>query len=151
MIEILKKKEEIKTLANCNDVEFLQQTNRIRHAVEKWLTATDIANIRKRLPHIEEIPENATDEEKTAIQRRNEASTQKQVRDNISAILDACLEEHPNETLEIIRLCCFVEPNDNSHRVTFYLNAFTQMMGNEDVTDFLTSLMNLVQTLGLTR
>ena len=59
---------DVKTLANCTDVEFLRQTNKIRKAVEKWLTDTDIANIRKRMPKLETVPQNANDVTKKRIE-----------------------------------------------------------------------------------
>ena len=62
---------ELKTLVNCKPSEFLKQTNRIKKSAEKWLTDTDILNIRKRLPALEIIPETATPEERKAIFNRN--------------------------------------------------------------------------------
>ena len=137
--------KQVKTLANCTDIEFLKQTNKIRHAVEKWLTVTDIANIRKRLPKFEMLPEGADEETRRSINERNEELKQKQAKENIDAILDAMLEEHPEETAEIIRLCCFVEPNEKEHRITYYLGAFAQMLKDDDVLDFFTSLVRLGQ------
>ena len=40
----------MKTLANCNPVEFLVQTNKIRKAVWDWLSLTQVMEIRKNLP-----------------------------------------------------------------------------------------------------
>lgn len=143
-------KEEIKTLANCTDIEFLKQTNKIRHAVQEWLTATDIANIRKRLPKLEPIPEGMDKKQAELIQKKNDEKTAEQVKANLNAVLDACLEDHPKETAQIIRMCCFVDPADDSKRMIYYMNAFTQMLGNQDVLDFFTSLVNLAKTFGLT-
>lgn len=143
-------KEEIKTLANCTDIEFLKQTNKIRHAVQEWLTATDIASIRRRVADLQDIPANANDEQKKAIEEKNSEIKRELMKEKLDAMLDAMLEEHPELTLKVIRLCCFVEPDDDSHKVTYYLGAFSQMMGDKDVLDFFTSLMNLGQTFGLT-
>ena len=88
----------MKTLANCKPSEFLRQTNKIRKAVSAWMTATDIANIRARLPEKEPVPENATKEEKVAIIQRNTEKLKKQRIENLNAILDAVLDEHPDET-----------------------------------------------------
>lgn len=142
--------EEIKTLANCTDLEFLKQTNRIRKAVENWLTVTDILNIRRRLPKLETAPENADSKQIEFTRKRNEEIRRNQMKANFNAIMDAMLEDHPEETLEIIRLCCFVEPDDNSHKIVYYMKAFTGMFGNKDVLDFFTSLTSLVNVLGLT-
>ncbi len=143
------KKEEIKTLANCTDIEFLKQTNKIRHAVSEWLTATDIANIKKRLPQLETIPEGMDKEQAKLIEEKNKRLTEEQVDKNFDAILDAMLEDHPEETIKIIRLCCFLEPDDDSQKVTYYMAAFTQMFNDKDVIGFFTSLVNTARTFGL--
>ena len=142
--------ENIKTLANCTDVEFLRQTNKIRHAVEEWLTATDIANIRKRVAKLQEIPEGIDSKKAEAIEEKNKKLEAEQLHKNINDMLDAMLEEYPEQTLKIIRLCCFVEPDDDSRRVTYYLGAFSQMMGDQDVLDFFSSLLNMAKMFGLT-
>lgn len=143
--------KQVKTLANCTEVELLRQTNKIRHAVQKWLTATDINNIRKRLPEFEKIPVDADDATREAIKARNDQLKQEQIDKNVDAILDAMLEDYPEETAEIIKLCCFVEPGDKSKPVTYYLGAFAQMMKDENVIDFFTSSLNLAQTFGFMR
>lgn len=143
--------ENIKTLANCTDIEFLQQTNKIRHAVEEWLTATDFMAIRKRMPKLEAIPDGMDTKQAELIEKKNEKLTQQQIKKNLNDVLDEALEKHPDLTLKIIRLCCFVEPDDDSRRVTYYLNAFSQMLADEDVLNFFTSLVNLDRTFGLMR
>ena len=141
---------EIKTLANCTDIEFLRQTNKIRHAVENWLTVTDIANIRKRLPEYEEIPKDADSEKRKEIEAHNEELRNEQVKKNVDAILDACLEDHPEDTAEVIKLCCFLDPSVNSKKISYYMSAFSQMLNDQDVIDFFTSLVSLARTFGLT-
>lgn len=143
--------ENIKTLANCTDIEFLQQTNKIRHAVEEWLTATDFMAIRKRMPKLEAIPDGMDTKQAELIEKKNEKLTQQQIKKNLNDVLDEALEKHPDLTLKIIRLCCFVEPDDDSRRVTYYLSAFSQMLADEDVLNFFTSLVNLDRTFGLMR
>lgn len=141
-------KQEIKTLANCTDIEFLQQTNKIRHAVQNWLTVTDIVNIKNRMAETKAIPK---DEEQAQIVRENNIElVRQQTMKNIDDILDSILEDHPEETLKVLRLCCFVDPDDDSHKITYYLGAFSQMMKNQEVIDFFTSLVNLGQTFGFT-
>ena len=121
----------MKNLANCNPSEFLAQTNKIRKSVSKWLTDTDIVNIRKRMP---KINDNASDEEK-------KEAYGKQASENINAVLDSILDEHPEETLELLALCCFVEPEKvNDYKMTDYLASLTELMGDEVVIDFFLSL-----------
>lgn len=137
----------MKNIANCTPLEFLKQTNRIKKSVEKWLTLTDIMNIRKRIPVFELAPQTATDEEKRMIFEKNRQKRMEQAKANLSAILDAVLEDHPNETLEILALCCFIEPEEaNEHSVEEYLNAFSELIGNKAVLNFFTSLASLART-----
>lgn len=142
--------EPIKTLANCNDEDFLRQTNKIRRAVEKWLTITEIKKIRERMPKIKPIPEGLDKKQAELIEKENERHKTQQMKKNLDDILDAVLEEHPKETLEIIKLCCFVDPSDETHKITYYMAAFAEMFANEDVLNFFTSLMNLGKKFGLT-
>lgn len=137
---------ELKTLATCKPSEFLKQTNRIKKAVEKWLTDTDIMNIRKRLAPLEMIPQDATEEDRLIIFNRNKKATEEQAKKNLSAMLDAILEEHPEETLEVLALCCFVEPEDaDNYTVGHYLTAFNSLINDRAVIDFFISLASLVQ------
>ena len=131
----------MKNLANCKPSEFLKQTNKIKHSVEKWLTATDIMNIRKRQPDFVRVSENSTQEERAKVKKTNDGLMAKQTRENLSAIFDAILDEHPDETLELLALLCFVEPKDvDEHPVEDYLTALTEMLNNQAVIGFFTSL-----------
>lgn len=128
----------MKNLANCKPSEFLRQTNKIRKSVSKWLTDTDVINIRKRMP---DIPDDATEEEK-------ERATLEQVKVNANDMLDAILDEHPDETLELLALLCFVEPSHvDDYRVTDYLEAFNEIINDKAVLSFFTSLMQLANNL----
>lgn len=127
----------MKNLANCKPSEFLQQTTRIRKSVSKWLTDTDILNIRQRMPN---IPDDATQEER-------KKAMEGQAKENLNLMLDAILEEHPEETLELLALLCFVEPKDvDKHSVTEYLESFEELISNKAVLSFFTSLMRLANT-----
>lgn len=126
----------MKNLATCKPSEFLKQCNRVRKNVEKWLTDTEIMEIRKRLPV---IPEDATPEERKAAEL-------KQANANINAMLDSILESHPDETLALLALCCFIEPEHaDDNPVTDYLDAFSDMISNPSVLRFFTSLVRLGQ------
>ena len=126
----------MKTLANCKPSEFLKQTNRIRKAVRHWLDVTKIMEIRKNVPKFDE---NATEDEKTAILQERSVK-------NANAILTAIMEDHPDETLELLALLCFVEPeNVDDYLVEDYLSAFNELVGSKPVLDFFTSLAQLDQ------
>lgn len=131
----------MKNLANCKPSEFLKQSNKIKRSVEKWLTATKVLEIRKAVPTLEEIPDTATDEEKAEIKKRNDKLVRDQAKRNISDMLDSMLEEHPEETLELLALMCFVEPeNVDDYPTEDYLTSISEMLGSQAVISFFTSL-----------
>lgn len=137
----------LKTLTTCKPSEFLRQTNKIRKAVANWLTVTDISAIRKRKPVFEVAPKDATVDERAAIVKRNEEAAKRQVRENLMDMLDNILEKHPDETLELLALCCFLEPEEaDNYAVGEYLTAFSELISDEAVLGFFTSLMRLDQT-----
>lgn len=134
----------MKHLANCDAIEFLRQTNKIRKAVEGWLKATKVLEIRKNAPKLKAITGDMTDAQRKKAQAENREKTREQINKNISAMLDAALEENAEKTLELLALLCFVEPEDaNKHKATEYLKAVGEMIADEDVLDFFTSLMRL--------
>lgn len=137
----------MKNLTNCTPIEFLKQTNRIRHSVEKWLKVTDIMNIKNSLPNFVEINDDMSEEERKEKADINKELVREQNRKNISDILDKCLDEHAEETLEMMALMCFVEPEHiNEHSAMEYLKEVTEMISNKDVLDFFSSLIRLGQT-----
>ena len=124
----------MKNLANCKPSEFFVQTNKIRKSVAKWLTATEIHEIRKRLPKYDD----KMDAEERAKVRRD------QMKQNMDAILDAVLEKHPEETIEIMALACFIDPKDaDNHPMSEYLKSISELMADESVLSFFTSLASL--------
>ena len=137
----------MKNLATCKPSEFLKQTNRIKKATEKWLTDTDILNIRKNIPEFEKIDPNAPVEERNRIFAENMKKRNEQSRENLSKMLDAILDKHPDETLELLALLCFVEPSDvDNYPMSDYLAAIGEMITNESVIGFFTSLARWAQT-----
>lgn len=131
----------MKNLANCKPSEFLRQTSRIRKAVANWLTVTEIMEIRRRLPKLVRVTDDMDEAQVAAENRRR---TQEQIRKNAMDILAAVLDDHPEETLEILALLCFVEPEQvDDHSVEEYLEAFTELISNQTVINFFGSLARL--------
>lgn len=123
----------MKTLANCSPREFLIQTNKIRKSVSEWLTLTGIMDIRKALP---ELPKDISDEDR-------EKAIEKQVKSNLQRILDVVLDEHPEETAELLGLLCFIEPEDlDNHPMTDILASLSDIIGSPEVIGFFSSLTN---------
>ena len=139
---------ERKNLATCKPSEFLKQTNRVRKSVEKWLAKTNIMGIRgRKVEGLETVPENASDDEAYEIRKRNAEKITAQQKKNLNDILTAAMEECPDETLELLALLCFVEPEDvDDHSIAFYLNNLTDIISDKDVLGFFTSLAQLGQT-----
>lgn len=137
----------MKNLANCTPSEFLKQTNRIKKSVEKWLKATDIMEIRKRMPSgMPEVTADMSTSEKQKVLEKRQKMLREQSNKNLSAILDAMLEEHPQETLEVLALCCFVEPEKvDDNPMSYYLRSVYEMIEDDAVKDFFTLLMSLAQ------
>lgn len=124
----------MKNLANCKPSEFLRQTNKIRRYVQKWMDITDIPNIRKRLP---QIPDGVTAEEKKKLIRDQSMK-------NLSAMFDAALEEHPEETMGVLALACFIPAEEaEEHPMEDYLMSLSELMESEGVIRFFTSLVSL--------
>ncbi len=139
---------ERKNLATCKPSEFLKQTNRVRKSVENWLNKTNIMEIRSRKAEgLETVPENASEDEAYEIRKRNAEKITAQQRKNLNDILTAAMEEYPDETIELLALICFVEPeNVDDHSIAFYLNNLTDIISDKDVLGFFTSLAQLGQT-----
>lgn len=137
----------MKNLANCKPSEFLIQTNKIRKSVEKWFDVTDIANIRKRIPDYTTAPDGATAEERKKVIEENAEKERKQAKENLSAILDEMLENHPQETVAILAQCCFIEPEDaDNHSMIEYIGALNDLLNSKEVLDFFILLVKLGRT-----
>lgn len=134
----------MKTLANCKPTEFFTQTNKIRKAVKNWLDVTEILEIRKRVPTLA-TPTKAESKEELEknIEERKQAFT-RQTRENLFDILEAVLEDHPQETIELLALVCFIDPKDaDNHTMSEYLSAINELMNDKAVVDFFYSLASL--------
>lgn len=124
----------MKTLANCSPREFLAQTNKIRKLAADWIEKTRILEIRKQMPAI-------TDE--MTAEEIQEAARQ-QAKANIMKMLDAMLDEYPNETADLLGLVCFIDPEDlDNYKMVDILKAATELISSQDVIDFFISLARL--------
>ena len=139
----------MKNLANCKPSEFIAQTAKIKDAVKDWIDVTQIMSIRRKTPQLEVIPANATREESAEIIKRNAVKKQEQAVDNLSEIIDQMLAKHPQETLRVLALCCFVEPQDvDNHTMDEYLDCIFELINSKSVINFFTLLARLEQKNG---
>lgn len=127
----------MKNLANCSPSEFFAQTVKVRHSAEDWLTATDILNVRKTLP---KLADDVTEEERRTV-------IAKQAKANALKIFDAVFEQYPEKTMELLALCCFVNPaRIDDHPIDEYLDALMDMVESKAVLRFFTLLAKLGET-----
>lgn len=140
--------EERKNLVTCKPTEFLKQTSRIRKSAEKWMKVTGIMDIRARKPEgLRTISKNMSDDERAEAIAENKRLIAEQSRKNLNDIITSAIDEYPDETLEILALACFVEPEHvNDHKVSFYLANLSDILADEDVLSFFTSLARLEGT-----
>lgn len=132
----------MKNLVTCSPTEFLKQTNKIKKSVEKWLKVTDILSIRAKKPEgLMPYRKDLDPEEQKKVLEHNRQLVQKQAHENVMEILDQLLDKHPEETAELLALICFVEPEDkDNHPMREYLSSLAEMLNDDSIIDFFTSL-----------
>jgi hypothetical protein len=136
----------MKNLATCKPTEFVAQTAKIKEAVSSWIDAIDLMKIRATQPKYETLPIDATPEQRAEIIKKNAEKQRKQTMQNLNKILDKMLVEHPKETLDVLALCCFVEPEHvDDYTIDEYFQCIMDMMQNKSVINFF-SLLAQMQT-----
>ena len=145
----------MKNLANCTPREFAAQTALMADALEKWVKLTDLINVRRNVPDLPVIPklnDNATEEQILArervIKERN-IILRTAALENFFQIMRSALRDHPEETLEVVAYACFI-PFDkiDDYKMKDLLRCITEMIKDEDVLDFFTSLSDLGRRTG---
>ena len=136
-----------KNLANCTPDEFCDQTYLIMNAAEKFVKVNDIFGIRSRkVEGLQEIPKD-NEEEADRVRRENAKKITAQRMKNVKDILTSMMHTHKNETLELLALSCFIDPKDvNNYTMPFFLRNVGEMISDQDVLAFFTSLGMVEQT-----
>lgn len=117
----------MKNLANCTPTEFFTQTVKIRHAAADWFKDTNILTIRKKMP---KLPDDVSPAEK-------QAAVMAQAKENALEIFTKVFEEHPDETIKLMALACFVEPDHaDDHTMEEYMTAIMDMVESPAVIRF---------------
>ena len=134
----------MKNLATCKPSECVAQTAKIKDAVANWVEVIELLSIRATKPKYLAIPENATLAEIEDIKNQNAALKKEQAMKNLNVLFDNMLVKHPKETLDVLALCCFVEPKDvDKHTMDEYLQCIIDMMQNKSVMSFFSLLAQL--------
>lgn len=127
----------MKCLATCKPTEFVAQTAKIKDAIANWMEVVDFIGIRANHPVYEMIPKDATIEQKGEILKKNAELKKKKAMENVSQLIDNMLVKHPQETLNVLALCCFVEPEHvDEHTMDEYLACVMDMMESESIIRF---------------
>ncbi len=136
----------MKNLATCTPTEFVTQTAKIKTSIANWFNLTKINEIRSRVPVYKIAPKGASAEDKAQIIKDNAQIKRDQALANLSEILDQALIEHPNETLEVLALVCFVEPDHvDDYTMDEYFQCIMDMMQNKSVLSFFSLLAQIEQ------
>lgn len=131
----------MKNLATCKPSEFVAQTVKIKNVASKWLEVTEILKIRSTKPKLIAIPSDVSASEKAEIEKENADIVRKQALENISVMFDKCFAEHPKETLEVLALSCFVEPeNVDDYTMDEYFCCLEEMAQAKSVVNFFSLL-----------
>ena len=133
----------MKNLANCTPKEFLQQTYKIKKLAEKWVKEIDLLNIRKNVPILEDT-KGLSGEELKEVQKRNRKAVNDKMLENLMNVLDKMMDEHMDDTIAMMALVCFVDPEDaENHSMSEYLGAIGELIADPGVLSFFTSLAQL--------
>ena len=124
----------MKTIAQLEGVDFLRKCNKIRYEVGSVLENTKVMEIRKRVPKFtgEETPE------------QRKAMTDKQMKQNLSDMLDVMLEEKPEETIKLFESLIVLDKGEKAPTGMEMLMIGIEIFSDRRVTDFLSSWMRLV-------
>ena len=134
----------MKNLATCKPTEFVAQTAKIKDAVSNWIEVIDLMSIRATQPQYITISKDSTPEERAEVIKKNAEIQKKQTMENLSKILDNMLAKHPQETLNVLALCCFVEPEHvDDYTIDEYFDCIMEMAKNKSVMNFFSLLAQM--------
>lgn len=135
----------MKNLANCSPSEFIPQTVKIKRVASKWLKEIAWAEIKQQdKKKLEVADDNATAEERVEFFKKNVEIQKENRMDKLSKLFDNAFEKYPEDTLTVLALSCFVEPeNVDDHPMSDYFECLTEMMCNKAVVNFFTCLLSL--------
>lgn len=124
-------KQEMKTLINCTNVEFLTQATKIKADVEKFIKETRIPELRRqRMP----LTGKESEEEKAAAEKQR-------VEKIWDDIFKATFVERPEMTIDIISKMCFTTPDEiEKLSPTEITNLAILLLGNQRINDFFSAL-----------
>lgn len=140
-----------KTLANCKPSEWAAQTVKIRKSLEKWLSDIDIKVLFEPVKGAVKVNSSMSDEEREAAIEENKRLLIAALKNKGLHIFDKALAEHTTETLEILALICFVEPDHiDDYSIGDYWQALEEMLNDKATLSFFTLFKTVLGTIGST-
>lgn len=137
-----------KNLARCKPSEGFTQMVKIRRLAEKWIKEVGFAEIYKKAPEFKPITPNLTAEQLTEVNAENDRIKAEQGMKNLLEMFDGIFEKYPQDTLSLMALCCFVEPEDvDNYEMADFIEAVYEMANDKAVINFFTLCINSVQIL----
>lgn len=123
----------MKNLANCNPIEFMQQTYKIAKRVKELNAETHFLDIRKHQP---DLTGKETEKEK-------KEAMSKQGQKNLWDMYECLMENSPREAAEILGLMCFIEPEEiENYKGLNFMSDAIELLKSKEVNDFFLSLTN---------
>ncbi len=135
----------MKNLANCSPREFLKQTHLIKASAEGWFKLNDIENIRKKMPSLKSL-DGLNEEDREQAIEENKKAVRAQAMKNLMEIIENATDKNADATVELLALCCFIDPADaDKHSMSEYLECIGDLLSDQGVLSFFTSLVQLAQ------
>lgn len=148
MDSIVSKPKLDKNLVTCKPSEALAQMCRIRDLLEKWLKDIELSKLFEEIPEVVKITPNMTDDEKKDAINKNSTLLLDTIKTKGLMLFDNALKKYPEETLAVLALSCFVEPeNVDDYTMGDYINALAEMKNDKATAGFFTLATTAVQTI----
>lgn len=121
----------MKTIFNSGGIEACKQTAKIVEKVAEYVNLIGLNEIRKQMPDLSAA---TTEEEK------ENAKTEQGMK-NVLEIVNKCLDEHPEQTLEIIGLLIYKTLDEMKDENLALFPILVELFGDPNVVNFLLSLL----------
>lgn len=137
-----------KNLVTCKPSEALAQMVKIRELLEKWLKDIELSALFEEIPGIVRTTPEMTDDEKKEANKKNTELLMNAIKIKGLALFDNALKKYPEETLAVLALSCFVEPEHvDDYTMGDYINALVEMKNDKVTAGFFTLAISAVQTI----
>lgn len=148
MDSVVSKPKLDKNLVTCKPSEALAQMVKIRVLLEKWLKNIELSELFKEIPGITKITPTMTADEKKDAVNKNTELLMETIKTKGLALFDNAMIKYPEETLAVLALSCFVEPeNVDDYTMGDYINALVELKNDKATAGFFTLATSAVATI----